>query len=435
MPKMSAKEIGEAAQKLFGIKSTGVAKARSQEDFQRIGGKLLGRINSGRGNGDFTNKAYSKVLENLESLKKESRVVPESAPVKNETKVFSPESKPEPPKLAETVSSNTSAPASQTIPKEVSAKSLGRIANANGNFVKLSGKANKAQKDVAHEANNLLRARKELRNARKEVNEANKTDYGGLGASDEQMEAAERLEKAQERVKAVSSSLDDIRYKSQIDEGIKELGANAEFSGAEVAGGDSVGTAIEELGYGGGAGGKKVSNAEHASRNVSEGAPAAPDSGRPVPQDAGGNVETKGNFDDNSGAGRDTVEERGRERLSDRDIKNSDKFHVEDRLDIYQGYKARVKELEKQLEKQEISKEDFNKKLGELNEQHGIGAGVDPEKFFLDQINGKATTWDWIRGNNVIEIGAGGALAAGAIASCFSNKGKMSNSELYGQNF
>lgn len=162
---------------------------------------------------------------------------------------------------------------------------------------------------------------------------------------------------------------------------------------------------------------------------------ATPKSGEPVSQDAGGSVETKGDFDNNSGAGRDTVEERARERLSDRDIKNSDKFHVEDKLDTYQGYKARAKELEKQLEKQEISKEDFNKKLGELNEQHGIGAGVDPEKFFLDQINGKATTWDWVRGNNVIEIGAGGALAAGAIASCFSNKGKMSNSELYGQNF
>jgi hypothetical protein len=42
---------------------------------------------------------------------------------------------------------------------------------------------------------------------------------------------------------------------------------------------------------------------------------------------------------------------------------------------------------------------------------------------------------DWMMGNHVPQYAAGSLMLGGAVAACFSNKGKMSNSELYGQNF
>ena len=129
----------------------------------------------------------------------------------------------------------------------------------------------------------------------------------------------------------------------------------------------------------------------------------------------------------NTGAGsdKDPMEDFFSEKLSQPGLSNADKYHIKSSRDNYRNYKA----LEGELEEGDVDG------LAKLNKEYGIGKGIDPAEHFKQQANGEATTMDWIMGNHVPEIGLGTAMAGGAISACFSNKGKMSNSQLYGESF
>lgn len=106
-------------------------------------------------------------------------------------------------------------------------------------------------------------------------------------------------------------------------------------------------------------------------------------------------------------------------------------FRFDDTIDRARNFSAQVADLAKQG----LSKEDYLKKLDEIYKDYGLQKGVDPLEQFKKRAAEDPTTWDWIRGNKAIEKAGGTLLLGGAVASCFSNKGRMSNSELYGQNF
>ena len=129
----------------------------------------------------------------------------------------------------------------------------------------------------------------------------------------------------------------------------------------------------------------------------------------------------------NTGAGseKDPMEDFFSEKLNQDGLSNADKYHIKSSRDNYRNYKA----LEGELEEGDVDGR------AKLNKEFGIGKGVDSDEYFKQQANGEATTMDWIMGNHVPEIGLGTAMAGGAISACFSNKGKMSNSQLYGESF
>jgi len=157
--------------------------------------------------------------------------------------------------------------------------------------------------------------------------------------------------------------------------------------------------------------------------------PAAPKAEEPVPQNAGSS-EVSG-FGGGKGSEESPLDSFFDEQIGTKGISNAKKHHLKSTRDKYQEWRAEMD----QLNKKGLEGEEYNKELNKINDYYGIKADANPLEHFKSVAGEDPSTWDWVRGNNVIEIGAGGALAAGAIASCFSNKGKMSNSELYGQNF
>lgn len=129
----------------------------------------------------------------------------------------------------------------------------------------------------------------------------------------------------------------------------------------------------------------------------------------------------------NTGAGsdKDPMEDFFSGKLGQDGLSNADKHKFNRVRDDYRNYNA----LKGELEEGDVDG------LAKLNKEYGIGKGIDPAEHFKQQANGEATTMDWIMGNHVPEIGLGTAMAGGAISACFSNKGKMSNSQLYGESF
>lgn len=155
---------------------------------------------------------------------------------------------------------------------------------------------------------------------------------------------------------------------------------------------------------------------------------AAPKSGEPIPQNASNPpVPPKSDFSNDSGVGsdKDPMDTFFKEKLNTKGLSNADKRKLTRVRDNYQNYNAQKAELAI----------DDTEGLNKLNNEFGLKHGADPIEHFKSQANGEATTMDWVMGNHVPQYAGGAALIGGAVASCFSNKGKMSNSELYGQNF
>ena len=127
--------------------------------------------------------------------------------------------------------------------------------------------------------------------------------------------------------------------------------------------------------------------------------------------------------DFNGGAG-DDMDSFFKGKLEAKGISNADKYHVNRIQDEYKNYRAQIKNAGEDADK-----------IAEVNKSFGIKEGANASEHFKGRANENASTMDWVMGNNVPGYAAGTALLGGAVASCFSNKGKMSNSELYGQNF
>lgn len=144
--------------------------------------------------------------------------------------------------------------------------------------------------------------------------------------------------------------------------------------------------------------------------------PAAPKSGEPVSQDAG--------FGGGAGEARNPMEDFFDEKLSAKDISNADRFKFGRIRDSYHNYMAEIEEAGGNQEK-----------IAKVRDKYGMKNATDsPDEHFKAKANEDATTMDWIRGNHVPQYAAGSLMLGGAVAACFSNKGQMSNSELYGQN-
>ncbi len=178
-------------------------------------------------------------------------------------------------------------------------------------------------------------------------------------------------------------------------------------------------------GFGGGAGTaeqgpiqKMMLDAQKAAREgkqVGE-TPAAPKSGEPVSQSAG--------FGGGAGEAKNPMEDFFDEKLSAKDISNADRFKFGRIRDSYHNYMAEIDQAGGNQEK-----------IAKVRNKYGMNNATDsPEEHFKAKANEDATTMDWIRGNHVPQYAAGSLMLGGAVAACFSNKGQMSNSELYGQN-
>ena len=144
--------------------------------------------------------------------------------------------------------------------------------------------------------------------------------------------------------------------------------------------------------------------------------PAAPKSGEPVSQSAG--------FGGGAGATKGPMDDFFEAKLNAKELSNADRHKLERVRDSYQNYMAEIKEANGNQE--EIAK---------VRDKYGIKGQSGPVDHFTAKANEDATTMDWMMGNHVPQYGAGSLMLGGAVAACFSNKGQMSNSELYGQNF
>lgn len=144
--------------------------------------------------------------------------------------------------------------------------------------------------------------------------------------------------------------------------------------------------------------------------------PAAPKSGEPVSQSAG--------FGGGAGATKGPMDDFFEAKLNAKELSNADRYKLERVRDSYQNYMAEIKEANGNQE--EIVK---------VRDKYGIKGQSGPVDHFTAKANEDATTMDWMMGNHVPQYAAGSLMLGGAVAACFSNKGKMSNSELYGQNF
>ena len=144
--------------------------------------------------------------------------------------------------------------------------------------------------------------------------------------------------------------------------------------------------------------------------------PAAPKSGEPVSQDAG--------FGGGAGATKGPMDDFFKAKLNAKELSNADRYKLERVRDDYQNYMAEIGEANGNQE--EIAK---------VRDKYGIKGQSGPVDHFTAKANEDATTMDWMMGNHVPQYAAGSLMLGGAVAACFSNKGQMSNSELYGQNF
>ncbi len=112
------------------------------------------------------------------------------------------------------------------------------------------------------------------------------------------------------------------------------------------------------------------------------------------------------------------------DKLNTKGLSNADKHKYQRVQNDYNNYMSEIKNANGDQEK-----------IAGVRERYGVKANADPMEHFRGQANADATTMDWMMGNHVPQYAAGSLMLGGAVASCFSNKGKMSNSELYGQNF
>lgn len=181
-------------------------------------------------------------------------------------------------------------------------------------------------------------------------------------------------------------------------------------TGSEFGGGigkDAADNAANQFGTGG---------FQNMLQNAKKEAAPKLESNREVPQDIAG-------F--GGGAGSDSMNSFFEDKLNTKGLSNADRHKYERVRDSYHDYMA---------EKGELEAGDVEG-LSKLNDKYGIKADSDPAAHFRQQANSDATTMDWVYGNHIPQYAAGTMLLSGAVASCFSNKGKMSNSELYGDNF
>ena len=234
-------------------------------------------------------------------------------------------------------------------------------------------------------------------------------------------------ERAAERFRAASDEFREQLYKEHPPaKPASEPTAQPAFS---VANSPVANTKLE--GFGGGAGSappapvqpgpiqKIMLDAQKAAKEgkqVGE-TPAAPKSGEPVSQSAG--------FGGGAGEAKNPMEDFFDEKLSAKDISNADRYKLGRVRDSYHDYMAEIDKAGGDQE--EIAK--VRNKYGMKNETDS------PEDHFKARANEDATTMDWMMGNHVPQYAAGSLMLGGAVAACFSNKGKMSNNELYGQNF
>ena len=75
------------------------------------------------------------------------------------------------------------------------------------------------------------------------------------------------------------------------------------------------------------------------------------------------------------------------------------------------------------------------KEIEAINQKYNIGKDTTAAKHFKNIGDGKLNAEDYIWGYKMPQYAVGGAVAWGAISNVFSNKGRQSNSELYGSPF
>lgn len=219
----------------------------------------------------------------------------------------------------------------------------------------------------------------------------------GKHAFDDEMIESGRIRR-QPYAKPATSVMDSPAANTRLDTG-------SEFGGG--IGKDAADNAANQFGTGG---------FQNMLQNAKRDAAPKLESNHEVPQDIAG-------F--GGGAGSDSMNSFFEDKLNTKGLSNADRHKYERVRDDYHNYMAEKGELE------------FGdaEGLSKLNDRYGIKADSDPAAHFRQQANSDATTMDWVLGNHVPQYAAGTMLLGGAVASCFSNKGKMSNSELYGDNF
>ena len=72
--------------------------------------------------------------------------------------------------------------------------------------------------------------------------------------------------------------------------------------------------------------------------------------------------------------------------------------------------------------------------MKDINSRYGIETG-NAKNYFKEQAQQSPDVGDYIMGYHVPQYAAGGAVLWGAVSSVFSNRGQMSNSQLYGSPF